>query len=147
MDVLIPLALLVVGLIIGFFVARYLYTRDDSVTATKLAEKNIKELMAQQAEHHIFQSKQVVEEIERHCQNLRQQVEEYEVLLNQNLDEDVPRVPFYGEHASAYLRNNLKGDEKSKLSKVTGAQPRDFAGSGSGLFIGATGNSTAEKDQ
>ncbi|QJR80228.1 DUF1043 family protein [Alteromonas pelagimontana] len=148
MDVLIPLALLVVGLIIGFFVARYQYTRDGVAgKANKTAEQNIKEIMAQQAEHHVHQTRQTIESIEKQCQSLKQQVDEYETLLVQNTDEDAPRVPFYGEQASTYLRNNLKGKEKVQIQSVSATQPKDFANTGSGLFVGSAGQSTAEKDR
>lgn len=145
MDVLIPLALLVVGLIIGFFVARYVYTKSSSQQAVEIAEKNVKEMLAQQADHHIHQTRQSLSAIESQCQALRQQVEEYESLLSQSLDEDAPKVPFYGEQASTYLRNNLQGKEKTKPPHVSDTQPRDFAKEGSGLFVGRTGQSDADK--
>ncbi|MCW8109469.1 YhcB family protein [Alteromonas ponticola] len=145
MDVLIPLALLATGLIIGFFVARHMYTGSDNSIAEQRAEQSVKDLMAQQAEHHIHQTRHTIEDIENQCYALKQQLEEYEMLLKQNDDDDSPRVPFYGEQATSYLRNNLKGKEKSKASKVAGAQPLDFANTGSGLFVGSAGQSTEEK--
>lgn len=145
MDVLIPLALLVVGLIIGFFVARYIYAKSSSQQAVETAEKNVKEMLAQQADHHIHQTRQSLSAIESQCQALRQQVEEYESLLSQSMDEDAPKVPFYGEQASTYLRNNLQGTEKAKQHHVADTQPRDFAKEGSGLFVGGTGQSAADK--
>ncbi|GGW81113.1 ZapG family protein [Alteromonas halophila] len=145
MDVIIPLALLVVGLIIGFFVARYIYTKSSSQQAVEIAEKNVKELMAQQADHHIHQTRQSLSAIESQCQTLRQQVEEYEALLGPNADEDTPGVPFYGEQASSYLRNNLQGKEKAKPAHVADTQPRDFAKEGSGLFVGGNSQPAADK--
>ena len=145
MDVLIPLALLVVGLIIGFFVARYIYSKSSSKQAVEIAEKNVKEMLAQQSDHHIHQTRQSLSAIESQCQTLRQQVEEYESLLSQNMDEDTPKVPFYGEQASTYLRNNLHKEEKHTSPHVSDTQPRDFANEGSGLFVGGTGQSTADK--
>lgn len=90
MDVLIPVALLIAGLIIGFFVARYMYTRDGASGSAKQAEQNIKELMSQQATHHIHQTRQAVESIEKQCQALKQQVADYETLLTQGEDGDAP---------------------------------------------------------
>lgn len=145
MDVLIPVALLVVGLIIGFFTARFMYSGKGNTKASKQAEQNIKELLSQQAEHHIHQTRQAVESIEKQCDALKQQINEYEGLLTQGED-DTPRVPFYGEQATTYLRNNIQGKEKAKPVAVPEAQPRDFANEGSGLFVGATGQSTAQKD-
>ncbi|AXR05487.1 ZapG family protein [Salinimonas sediminis] len=145
MDVLIPLALLVVGLIIGFFSARYVYTKEGGSKATKQAEQNVKEIMAQQAEHHFHQTRQTVEAIESQCQTLRKQVEEYEALLKQGTEDD--SVPFYGEQASTYLRNNIKGREKASIQTVSGTQPKDFASASSGLFVGSPGQSVAQKDE
>ena len=146
MDVLIPVALLIAGLIIGFFVARYMYTRDGASGSAKQAEQNIKELMSQQGTHHIHQTRQAVESIEKQCQALKQQVADYETLLTQAEDGDAPGVPFYGEQATTYLRNNMQGREKSKPAPVSDTQPKDFANASSGLFVGNAGRSTAEKD-
>lgn len=145
MDVVIPLALLVVGLIIGFFVARFMYLNKGSNKASEAAERNIKEIMAQQAEHHIHQTRHTIEAIESQCQALRQQVEEYDALLSQNTDDATPSVPFYGEQATTYLRNNLTGKEKLKASQSASSQPLDFANTGSGLFVGDSKQSAADK--
>lgn len=147
MDVLIPLALLVVGLIIGFFIARFMYAKDGSSKAAKQAEQNVKEIMAQQAEHHLHQTRQTIESVESQCQALRMQVEEYENLLKQGIDDESDSVPFYGEQASTYLRNNLKNREKSSDNSVQGLQPKDFANTGSGLFVGSNSGSAAGKQQ
>ncbi len=146
MDVLIPVALLIVGLIIGFFVARFMSSRDGASNSSKQAEQNLKELMSQQAVHHIHQTRQAIDSIEKQCQALKQQVADYETLLNQGDDEDAPSVPFYGEQATSYLRNNIQGREKTKPVTVAETQPRDFANVGSGLFVGSSGRSTAEKE-
>lgn len=66
------------------------------------------------------------------------------MLLEQGSDDD-SKVPFYGEQATTYLRNNLKGSDKSRVQRVSDTQPRDFANSGSGLFVGGSDKNTAEK--
>lgn len=147
MEVLIPVALLVVGLIIGFFVARYRYANDSNGKAAKQAEKNVKEIMAQQADHHFHQTRQIVDTLENQCQSLRMQLEEYESLLKNGNEDDNSAVPFYGEQASTYLRNNLKGREKAAVTSVASTQPRDFANSGSGLFVDTEAPSAANKKQ
>ncbi|GGF68165.1 ZapG family protein [Alteromonas lipolytica] len=145
MEVVIPLAMLAIGLIIGFFVARYMYTKEGAVKANQAAEQAIKELLAQQSQHHIFQVKQSIEAIEKQCNALKQGVSEYEELLEATDSDAVPTVPFFGEHTTAYLRNNLKGAEKSKPNANSDTQPRDFANQSSGLFVGNTEPSAAEK--
>ena len=143
MELLVSLALLVVGVIIGFFVGRFVQSKQGSGNAAT-AEQQVKEILSQQAQHHIHQTRQSVESIESQCATLRSQMEEYEALLHQSDDEDA-KVPFYGEQATTYLRNNLKSTEKAKSNRVSDTQPKDFANSGSGLFAGKSEQSPAEK--
>tara|TARA_B100001063_G_C16741064_1_gene544830 strand:+ start:113 stop:550 length:438 start_codon:yes stop_codon:yes gene_type:complete len=144
MELLVSLALLVVGLIIGFFIGRFVQTKTGGNNAAQ-TEQQVKEILAQQAQHHIHQTRQSLEGIEGQCETLKQQIEEYEALLTQSNDDEDAKVPFYGEQATSYLRNNLKSSEKSKVNKVSDTQPKDFANSGSGLFVGGSEQSTADK--
>ena len=136
MDILIPIALLIVGAIIGFFAARYWYGKGPSQTAVKQAENDVKALLSQQAEHHVFQSRQLIETVEKQCTALKEQLDNYETLLKPDEVSQKPAVPFYGEHASTYLRNTLNRDAKLHQATSTDTQPRDFADAGSGLFAG-----------
>ena len=145
MELLVSLALLVVGLIIGFFAGRFFQQKQGAGNAAQ-TEKQVKEILAQQAQHHIHQTRQSLESIESQCETLKQQIEEYETLLEQGGDEEDSKVPFYGEQATTYLRNNMQGREKSKPAPVSDTQPKDFANASSGLFVGNAGRSTAEKD-
>ncbi|MDC8830079.1 ZapG family protein [Alteromonas gilva] len=146
MEVVIPLAMLAIGLIIGYFVARFMYTKEGAVKANQTAEKAIKELLAQQSQHHVFQVKQSIETIEKQCNDLKQSLSEYEELLDTADSDATPAVPFFGEHTTAYLRNNLKGVEKSKQNASSDTQPRDFANHSSGLFVGNKATSAADKE-
>jgi len=65
--------------------------------------------------------------------------------IEQGGEEEGSKVPFYGEQATTYLRNNLKGSDKSKVNRVSDTQPKDFANSGSGLFVGGSEQNNAEK--
>ena len=105
----------------------------------------MKEILAQQAQHHIHQTRQSLESIESQCDVLKQQIEEYEMLLTQGNDSEDSKVPFYGEQATTYLRNNLKKSDKARVKRVADTQPRDFANSGSGLFVGRSEQNNAEK--
>ena len=144
MELLVSLALLVVGLIIGFFAGRFFQQKQGAGNAAQ-TEKQVKEILAQQAQHHIHQTRQSLESIESQCETLKQQIEEYETLLEQGGDEEDSKVPFYGVQATTYLRNNLKGSDKSKVNRVSDTQPKDFANSGSGLFVGGSEQNNAEK--
>mgnify|MGYP000948583452 CR=1 FL=1 len=143
MELLVSLALLVVGVIIGFFVGRFVQSKQGSGNAAT-AEQQVKEILSQQAQHHIHQPRQSVDSIESHCAPFRSQMEEFEAFLNQSVYQDA-KVPFYGEQATTYLRNNLKSTEKSTSNRVADTQPKDFANSGSWLFAGESEQSTAEK--
>lgn len=145
MDVLIPLALLAVGLIIGFFAARHIYTQPKTQQAVAQAERALKEVLAQQAEQHIYQTRQSVNAIESQCSAIKQQIDEYESLLSQSADDDKPALKFFGDQASSYLRNNISSKESSSAPSVSNTQPRDFANAGSGLFVGGSKQSTADK--
>lgn len=144
MELLVSLALLVVGLIIGFFVGRFSLVKTGSNNAAQ-TEKQVKEILAQQAQHHIHQSRQSLDSIEGQCLTLRQQIEEYEALLDQSNEDSSAKVPFYGEQATTYLRNNLKQSETASTKRTPDTQPKDFANSGSGLFVGDSKQSAAEK--
>lgn len=136
MEIFISIALLIVGAVIGFFAAKYWYGKGASKTSVEQAEQELKALLAQQAEHHVFQSRQFVDGVEKQCRDMREQLDNYEKLLTPNQTEAQPAVPFYGEHASNYLRNTLNRDAKLHKASSTDTQPRDFAAAGSGLFVG-----------
>ena len=87
MELLVSLALLVVGLIIGFFAGRF-FQQKQGAGNTAQTEKQVKEILAQQAQHHIHQTRQSLESIESQCETLKQQIEEYELLLEQGSDDD-----------------------------------------------------------
>lgn len=146
MEVLVPLALLIVGLIIGFFVGRFFQSKQGESTAVS-TEKQVKEILSQQAQHHIHQSRQALSSIESQCSALRQQIEDYEGLLSKSPEDESTAIPYFGEQTTTYLRNNISSGEKSKPKQVSEAQPKDFANSSSGLFVGGSEQSTEEKSQ
>ena len=143
MEVLVSVALLLVGGIIGFFIARHVYAGNQNNQAVAQAEQTLKEMLSQQAEHHIFQTRQTISAIEKQCENLKQQVNDYETVLSHSQDEAVPKMPFFGEQATSYLRNNVKSREQ-KVKSVADTQPRDFSNGPSGLFVGTNEQSTAD---
>ena len=134
MEVLVSVALLLVGGIIGFFIARHVYAGNQNNQAVAQAEQTLKEMLTQQAEHHIFQTSQAIRSIEKQCDNLKQQVNDYETVLSRADEDELPKMPFFGEQATAMLRNSQKQRVKTKTTS-TDEQPRDFANSASGLFV------------
>lgn len=136
MEILLSLGLLIVGGIIGFFAARHWYDKGVSQESISQATSELKALLSQQSEHHIFQSKQLVENIEKQCAALREQIQAYENLLKPDNDSNKEAVYYFGEQADTYLRNQFDNGSKLKLSSRSDTQPRDFAQAGSGLFAG-----------
>jgi uncharacterized membrane-anchored protein YhcB (DUF1043 family) len=136
MEIAVAIGLVLVGGIIGFFVARHWYGQGPTQSSIEQAENDLKALLSQQSEHHVFQSKQIIRNIQKQCAALNEQLNAYEGLLAPEEGEGKKAVPFYGEHASTYLRNHLDKGSERKAASQTDTQPRDFAAAGSGLFAG-----------
>lgn len=144
MDWIIGLALLVAGGIIGFFVARHLYSLAAKQSVVSNTEQTRKEIMAQHAEHHLVTSQQAIDQIRRQCESLQQQLDAYQASLREDTEEQGDKVNFYGDQAAAYLRNPLSA--RKRKSSSADVQPKDFAGESSGLFIGKNPQQTAENE-
>jgi uncharacterized membrane-anchored protein YhcB (DUF1043 family) len=145
-EILLSLGLLIVGGIIGFFAARHWYNKGASQESITQATSELKALLSQQSEHHVFQSKQLIENIEKQCASLREQIRAYENLLTPDSESTKESVHYFGEQADTYLRNQLDKGSRLELSSQSDTQPRDFAQAGSGLFTGK-GEVVVEKDQ
>ena len=63
MDWLVGLLLLLVGGIIGFFVAKFVSKEKQSESDKAISEKTIQELMNQQAAMHVQETKQIAEKL------------------------------------------------------------------------------------
>lgn len=145
MDLLISIGLLAVGGIIGFFVARFMYVEQQDSTAGKAAVADVKAVMTQQAEHHVFQTKQTLHSLQQQIETLSEQIEAYEGQLQpQDEDSNLPKMTFFGEQATAMLRNTHNINKKNKKEPAD-EQPRDFASSSSGLFVDEKGRSNEPK--
>jgi uncharacterized membrane-anchored protein YhcB (DUF1043 family) len=139
MEFVVPFLLFVVGGVIGFFIAKYLFADKQVENTKRQVETDLKALLAQQAEHHLHTTAQAIRVIEQQCQTLQHQLDDYKALLQQPA-EDRPSVPFFDEQTTRYLRNNLSANDKRSSVTVADSQPRDFAAKSSGLFSG-TGKS------
>ena len=69
MELLVSLALLVVGLIIGFFAGRF-FQQKQGAGNTAQTEKQVKEILAQQAQHHIHQTLHHHQKLQRNQETL-----------------------------------------------------------------------------
>lgn len=135
MEWLVGLLLLLVGGIIGFFVAKY-FSQEKQVESDKAAsEQTIQELMHQQAAMHVQETKQIVDKLIDQSSSLKQQLENYEqLLISQQAGPEGSSLNYFGEHTAAYLRN--KSPKPSREKSNAEIQPLDFSSQSSGLFSG-----------
>ena len=138
MDWLIGVLLLIVGGVIGYFVAKFVNERSYSPKDNAKKEQTVKQIMTQQAADHIHASKQLLQNLTQQTAALNQQIEAYEQLItNVDANENNSSLNYFGEHATSYLRTNNAPQPKEKTT--TEFQPLDFSSQGSGLFSGAEG--------
>jgi hypothetical protein len=142
MEWLISILLLLVGGIIGYFVAKFVNERKLLTNEDTANEQTLKELMIQQATIHVRESKQTVQNLTQQAAALTQQINDYEqLIINLSTTETAASLNYFGEQADAYLRQNSKAPSKNKT--LTDFQPLDFASQGSGLFSGTKENKSS----
>ncbi len=136
MDWIVGLLLLIVGAIIGFFVAKFLADKKLAEQAQKYSDSTLKEIMAQHAADHLSESRALVEAMQSKCEALALQLDSYESVLNASqTDDQGNHLSFFGEHATAFIRHQ---QVKQKRKPTTAEfQPRDFSSESSGLFDGS----------
>jgi uncharacterized membrane-anchored protein YhcB (DUF1043 family) len=135
MDWLVGLLLLLVGGIIGFFVAKYFIQEKQSASDKAPGGQTIQELMHQQAAMHIQETKQIAEKLVAQSASLKQQIENYEqLLISQQAGPEGSSLNYFGEHTTAYLRN--KSPKPTREDSSANIQPLDFSSKSSGLFSG-----------
>ncbi len=133
MDWIVGILLLVVGTIIGFFIAKQT-TKKPSVATEKDAQKEShKKLFVQQTSVYLESAFSSIAEIEKQCEASRSQLEHFQSQLKTfSRDESKPQEQFFGEQASVYLRNSES--KKTSTVKSSDVQPRDYSGEASGLL-------------
>jgi hypothetical protein len=128
---------IVIGLIVGFALAWVWSSLAAKAkkTVEESVEKELKGLLAQQAKNHLDVSRESIRTLEAELSRLLTSVKDYEQSLSVTT-EDYSKNTFFGEHASMFLRNNEIKPQKTISVKSNDDQPRDFANSGSGVFVG-----------
>ena len=142
MDWLVGLLLLLVGGIIGFFVTKFFNKKNASSLDKVASEQTIQELMNQQAVNHVLETRQIADNLIAQSASLKQRVEDYEQLLISQQTGPEGSLNYFGEHATAYLRNKSAKPTREKSS--AGTQPLDFSSQSSGLFSGTEKSSVKE---
>ncbi|MGB3724467.1 MAG: DUF1043 family protein [Glaciecola sp.] len=136
MDVTTLVIGVILGLVFGAVVTWLLMRASMQAKSQRnnATEAEIKGLLAQQALGHIESSRQGIQGIETQLNALKQSLNQYEGALQAPSDD--AEMPFFGEHASVFLRNTSNTSSSNNLETSTGDQPKDFANNGSGLFAG-----------
>ena len=138
MDWLVGLLLLLVGGVIGFFVAKFVNKEKHSSVNKAASEQTIQELMSQQAATHIQETKRIAELLIVQSTELKNQAESYEqLIINQQTQPEGSSLNYFGEHTAAYLR--IKSAKPSREKSSADIKPLDFSSQSSGLFSGHDG--------
>jgi uncharacterized protein len=143
MDWIIGILLLLCGTIVGFFVGRFVTQRQSGSSSGLHLENEIKGMLSEQGHIHINECRQVLEAMEQQSEQLKQQLDHYETLLAQTDDDESPQLSYFGDQASAYLRN--QGKPRKQQNQAPDYQPRDYPSASSGLFSGKSGDSRSTR--
>ncbi|GEM_PF-2785581 len=146
MDWTIGALLLVVGAIVGFFIAKYFLTQSES---SKKASQNAiseREMLTEQALIHVASTRKMLDEIHRHGADLKDQLDAYEdLLVNSKQAKDGESFNFYGDQAMTFLQNKQR--EVRAPKKEAGFQPPDYSEGASGLLNGEQSNKTENEQK
>ncbi len=135
MDWLIGLLLLVFGIVIGFFVGKYLFEPKQKAAEDEAQEKSEKQLMAEQANLHISETQIMLQKLQQQCQLINEQLSHYQAVVEETTqDKGNNKLEFYHQQASMHLKTQKK--ERSKQPSKADYQPLDYSEGSSGLFAG-----------
>lgn len=147
MDWIVGLLLLVVGTIVGFFVAKFVFDKKLAEQESKSNENSLKDILVNNAAGHLSQTREIVDALQTKCGNLSEQLDAYENMLmasQANRDGD-EKLSYFGEDAAMYIRNS-QAKQKRKPSDSE-FQPRDFSSESSGLFDGSNNEKVVGKSE
>ena len=140
MDWLIGVLLLVVGLVIGYFVAKYVYDGKGESSQSSQKEQTLRDIMTQQTQSHIDETRKIAGQFEHYTQVLNDKLDAYEKLLNSRSSGlQGVNLSYFGEHASPFLQREDKKILRERDS--SDVQPLDFSEQGTGLFSGSDSKS------
>jgi uncharacterized membrane-anchored protein YhcB (DUF1043 family) len=135
MDWIVGLLLLLVGVVIGFFLSKYWFESQPATQSTDDKEETARQLMIQQTAQHITDSRNLVSDVQYQCDMLQQKINEFEELTRHtHISSEQDKLEFYGGTTDTYLSQKQPSESREKVKAEY--QPRDYANSGSGLFVG-----------
>ena len=136
MDWIVGLLLLAVGIIIGFFVAKFLIDKKLAEQESKSNDSTLKDVMANNAANHVSQTREIVDALNAKCSELTEQLDAYENILaaSQENTNNGEKLSYFGDDAALYIRNSQSKQKRKHTESEF--QPRDFSSESSGLFDG-----------
>lgn len=132
-DIFIYAGLLIIGVIVGLIIAKFAFASDtqdknqqQKDQATAMAHAQLREQLSVAG--------QTLKDVEAQIAMFKEQLTEVDyILTSHEQGEDQPRITFFGDHASPYIKESNK---EAKQQSTSEHQPKDFSNSSSGLFIG-----------
>lgn len=139
---------IVVGILIGAVVS-FLWMNKlmkSKASSNKNTEIELKALLSEKAKNHINTTRLSLEQINKDVAHMLDHIENFEKSL-----QDSPKIntndSFFGEHATVFLRNTEIRSDKAAQTSNTDDQPKDFANTGSGVFVGSSLGHQVDKIQ
>ena len=151
MNVVIVLALLIVGGIVGFFTSRLVSSSSkEQRSLTEQANKSEAKLEQYKLDvaDHLASSAKLLEQMNSTCQTAMKQMHESTQLLQQATNADVESMPFFSAETEQQLAQtaNLRHRKRDTEPKtVLTEAPLDYSDNPSGLFVDETQAVTTEK--
>lgn len=136
MEWLTSILFLMVGLGIGFFVAKFLFEPKQELENKDEEEKSQKQFMAEQANLHIHESQAVLRRIEEQTAALKEQLNHYQQVMEETTREKTENnLEYFSQQASLHLKTQKRESAKERVN--ADYQPLDYSEGNSGLFANA----------
>lgn len=146
MDWLMSILCLIAGIVIGFFVAKFLFEPKQSVNDSQDEEKSQKQFMAEQANLHIHESQTVLRRIQEQCDALNEQLTHYQQVMDETSRETTDsNLEYFSQQASLHLKTQKR--EAAKQRANADYQPLDYSEGNSGLLAAGAAKKHSETSQ
>lgn len=144
MDWIVGVLLLAVGIIIGFFIAKFFADKKLAEETAKIKDSSLQEIIAQHTADHLSETRAIVASLQTKCEDLAHQLDAYESVVNASKEQNGnEKLSYFGEHATAFIRHQQ--DKQKRKPTQAEFQPRDFSSGSSGLFDGSKNKQFVDK--
>lgn len=134
MEWIIGSTMLVLGLGLGVFIGKYLFSPKQNNVEEVEKTKSEKQLIAEQANLHISETQSALSKIKEQCQQLDEQLQHYQTVIDETTQEkEANQLEYFSQQASLHLKTQKKAPKKERK---TDYQPLDYSEGQSGLFAG-----------